>query len=256
MSSKKQAHGNVRALRMCDVYNLSLGYSLRPVLLLDIRSGEEYNASHCFGAASVPINAHALDAALEAGMSSQESASQELFSLLNAQLLRPPEHLGGMFDGVFNRKLVHHERFIDREHSIVCVYGSVVSLPSSASASHSAVPAQISITQRVANAIAAQSSTEFTCFYMTEAFDMFRQEYPHAVQKDSWRQSPSDTPPPPSPPAAAAAAAAAASGDDVSREDDVSRKDVVSHEDDGAGVFSAAQHPAASEFDLKGCPPM
>ena len=234
MSSKKQAHGNVRALRMCDVYNLSLGYSLRPVLLLDIRSGEEYNASHCFGAASVPINAHALDAALEAGMSSQESASQELFSLLNAQLLRPPEHLGGMFD----------------------VYGSVVSLPSSASASHSAVPAQISITQRVANAIAAQSSTEFTCFYMTEAFDMFRQEYPHAVQKDSWRQSPSDTPSPPSPPAAAAAAAAAASGDDVSREDDVSRKDDVSHEDDGAGVFSAAQHPAASEFDLKGCPPM
>lgn len=230
MSAKKQAHGNVRALRMCDVYNLSLGYSLRPVLLLDIRSCEEYNESHCFGAASVPINVHALDAALEAGMTSPESASQELFSLLNAQLLRPPEHLGGMFDGVFNRKLVHHERFLDREHSIVCVYGSVVALPSSASAAHLTVPAQIPITQRVAHAIAAQSSTEFTCFYMTEAFDMFRQEYPHAVQKDSWRQSPSVAPP--------------------------ASVDLVSCEDDGAGVLSAAQHPAASEFDLKGCPPM
>jgi hypothetical protein len=124
MSSKKQACGSVRELRMCDVYNLSLGYSLRPVLLLDIRSSEDYNASHCFGAASVPINSHTLDAALEAGMTTPETCALEIFSLLNAHLLRPPEHLGGMFDGVFNRKLVHHERFLEREHSLVCVYGS------------------------------------------------------------------------------------------------------------------------------------
>ena len=134
MSGKKQTQGNVRELRMCDVFNLSLGYSLRPVLLLDIRSCDDYNTSHCFGAASVPINSHTLDAALEAGMTTPETCAQEIFSLLNAPLLRPPEHLGGMFDGVFNRKLVHHQRFQEREHAIVCVYGSVACAVSTSAA--------------------------------------------------------------------------------------------------------------------------
>jgi hypothetical protein len=254
MSAKKQ-QGNVRELRMCDVYNLSLGYSLRPVLLLDIRPSDDYNSGHCFGAASVPINTKALDAALEAGMSTVESCGLEIFSLINAHLLRPPEHLGGMFDGVFNRKLVHHERFLDREHSIVCVYGSVAcQLPPASTLTDTQIP----ITRRVADAIAANSSSEFTCFYMTDAFSAFTQEYPHAVQTDTWRHAPVDgssstgtsLPSPESPETAAATENPAAESAGLQEEaaDDLALA--------CAGVAGAEEHPAAQEFNLKGCPPM
>ncbi len=249
MSAKKQ-QGSVRELRMCDVYNLSLGYSLRPVLLLDIRSSDDYNSGHCFGAASVPINTKALDAALEAGMSTVESCGLEIFSLINAHLLRPPEHLGGMFDGVFNRKLVHHERFLDREHSIVCVYGSVPCQLPSASA---LTATQIPITKRVADAIAANSSSEFTCFYMTDAFSAFTQEYPHAVQTDTWRHTPDDGTRLPS----SESPETTAASENLSTEATGLQEEAA---DDSAlacaGVAGAEQHPAAQEFNLKGCPPM
>ena len=156
MSSKKQAHGAVQELRMSDVYNLSLGYSLRPVLLLDIRTTEQFNKCHCFGAVSVPINARTVNAALEAGMSTPEETAKELLSLVNVQLQRPPEHLAGMFDGVFNRKWVHYQRFVDREQSIVCVYGSIDGPlpPSSSTPTASSNPPPMSLSRRVASAIA------------------------------------------------------------------------------------------------------
>jgi hypothetical protein len=98
----------------------------------------------------------------------------------------------------------------------------------------------VPITKRVADAIASQSSTEFTCFYMTDSFDMFMKEYPFAVQQDSWREEPEDKPPSPQPASTATAVSVAA--DDV---------EAPAH-DDAAGVSA----PAAAEFDLKGCPPM
>lgn len=263
--SKKQSHGSAVELRMCDLYNLSLGYSLRPVLILDIRSSEEYNDSHCFGAASVPVNARAVEAALEAGMSTPESSALELYNLINAQLQRPPEHVAGLFDGVFNRKLVHHERFLDREHSIVCVYGNHALPPSSPASPSPATPpsdaASMPIAKRVASAIALYSSADFTCFYMSDAFDSFRQAYAFAVQTDSWRQPLEGA----APEGAAAPRAeviveddgAAEHQDEVIIEDNgaAEHRAEVIIEDNGAGVTSAPP-PSAAEFNFKGCPPL
>jgi hypothetical protein len=236
--SKKQSHGSVVELRMSDLYNLSLGYSLRPVLILDIRSSEEYNDSHCFGAASVPVNARAVEAALEAGMATPESSALELFNLIKAQLQRPPEHVAGLFDGVFNRKLVHHERFLDREHSIVCVYGNHApssSAPSSLPSDAASTP----IAKRVASAIALHSSADFTCFYMSDGFDSFRQAYAFAVQTDSWRLE-----------------GPAPQGEVIVEDNGAATPGAeVVVEDNGAGVMSAVP-PSAAEFNFKGCPPL
>jgi hypothetical protein len=209
---------------------------LRPVLLLDIRSSEEYNNSHCFGAASVPVNARAIEAALEAGMATAKSLALELFNLINAQLLRPPENVAGLFDGVFNRKVVHHERFLDREHSIVCVYSNHSLPPSSSSSSEAAQAsdaAAMPIAKRVASAIALHSSSEFTCFYISDSFDSFRQLYAFAVQTDSGRQQLGDPEP----------EGAAASNDQV----------IVADGDTAAEAYAPT---SAAEFNFKGCPPL
>jgi hypothetical protein len=168
----------VQELRLCDLYNLSLGYSLRPVLLLDIRSASDFENGHCFGAASVSINALAIDSALEEGMSDPDSSNKELFSSVLAQLQQHAALVSGTFDSVFNRKSVHHQHFLNREHAIVCVYGCG---PSAAALAYKCDAAKVPMEQRVAFAIAAQSSSEFTCFYFPDGFDSFAREYPFAV---------------------------------------------------------------------------
>jgi hypothetical protein len=95
------------------------------------------------------------------------------------------------------------------------------------------------IAKRVASAIALHSSADFTCFYMSDAFDSFRQAYAFAVQTDSWRLS-GPTP-----------------QGEVIIEDNGSAAPAteVIVEDNGSGVVSAAP-PSAAEFNLKGCPPL